>query len=491
MQTKLGEPTIAIVGRPNVGKSTLFNRLIGRRRAITDPTPGVTRDPVVATARIDGRPLRVVDTGGYTTDGDELAQAISDRALAEIRDADVVLLVVDGTGLTALDELFLDELRPYKDRLVLVVNKIDAPERESLVWDFYRLGLERVVGISAAHARGTEELLEAIDEVLGAAWIEGVERWRAADREDALRERERRGRRGRDWFDEEASEGGPAAEGEAAAAGAETAHGDEAPRTLSIAVLGQPNTGKSTLVNRLTERESSLVSPVPGTTRDVIEGEFEFAGYRHRILDTAGIRRKNRVSENIEYYSVTRAIDTIEEADVVVLLVDAEKGLSDQDKKIAALVVDRGRGLVIGLNKWDLLPQIANQFEAVRDRILFVFPVITFAPIIPLSAQTGSGVKELLKAVGTVHRQLHHRVDTGNLNRHLERWVEQTPPPVRGRGRLKIRYMTQVQRLPVTFVAFVNRKKGFPESYVSYLKNRIRADFGLSSIPFRLELRER
>ena len=499
VQTKLGEPTIAIVGRPNVGKSTLFNRLIGRRRAITDPTPGVTRDPVAATARIDGRPLRVVDTGGYTTDGDELAQAISDRALAEIRDADVVLLVVDGTGLTALDELFLDELRPVEDRLVLVVNKIDAPERESLVWDFYRLGLERVVGVSAAHARGTEALLEAIDEVLGPEWIEGVERWRAADREDALRERERRGRRGRDWFDEEASEGGTAAtdaaddvgpDAEAAPNGDGAAPG-EAPRTLSIAVLGQPNTGKSTLVNRLTERESSLVSPVPGTTRDVIEGEFEFAGYRHRILDTAGIRRKNRVSENIEYYSVTRAIDTIEEADVVVLLVDADKGLSDQDKKIAALVVDRGRGLVIGLNKWDLLPQIANQFEAVRDRILFVFPVITFAPIIPLSAQTGSGVKELLKAVGKVHRQLHHRVDTGNLNRHLERWVEQTPPPVRGRGRLKIRYMTQVQRLPVTFVAFVNRKKGFPESYVSYLKNRIRADFGLSSIPFRLELRER
>ena len=454
VQTWLSEPTIAIVGRPNVGKSTLFNRLIGRRRAITDPTPGVTRDPVSAAATIDDRPLRVVDTGGYTTEGDELARAISDRALGEIREADVVLLVVDGTGLTALDELFLDELRPYEDRLVLVVNKIDAPERESLVWDFYRLGLARVVGVSAAHARGTEELLEAIDEVLGAAWIE----------EDAA----------------------SASESEAAPTGAA-----EVPRTLSIAVLGQPNTGKSTLVNRLTERESSLVSPIPGTTRDVIEGAFEFDGLRHRILDTAGIRRKNRVSENIEYYSVTRAIDTIEEADVVVLLIDADKGLSDQDKKIAALVVDRGRGLVIGLNKWDLLPQIGNQFEAVRDRILFVFPVISFAPIVPLSAQTGSGVKELLTAVDKVHRQLHHRVDTGNLNRHLERWVEQTPPPVRGRGRLKIRYMTQVQRLPVTFVAFVNRKKGFPESYVSYLKNRIRADFGLSSIPFRLELRER
>ncbi|MFW5745032.1 MAG: ribosome biogenesis GTPase Der [Spirochaetota bacterium] len=482
VQTRLSEPTIAIVGRPNVGKSTLFNRLIGRRRAITDPTPGVTRDPVSAATTIDGRPLRVVDTGGYTTEGDELAQAISDRALGEIREADVVLLVVDGTGLTALDELFLDELRPYKDRLVLVVNKIDAPERESLVWDFYRLGLARVVGVSAAHARGTEELLEAIDEVLGAAWIEAVAGRRAADHQEALRERGR-GRRGA-WFDEEDA---ACAQGSEAAPTGEV----EVPRALSIAVLGRPNTGKSTLVNRLTERESSLVSPVPGTTRDVIEGEFEFAGYRHRILDTAGIRRKNRVSENIEYYSVTRAIDTIEEADVVVLLVDAEKGLSDQDKKIAALVVDRGRGLVIGLNKWDLLPQIGNQFEAVRDRILFVFPVISFAPIVALSAHTGSGVKELLTAVDRVHRQLHHRVDTGNLNRHLERWVEQTPPPVRGRGRLKIRYMTQVQRLPVTFVAFVNRKKGFPQSYVSYLKNRIRADFGLSSIPFRLELRER
>lgn len=439
-------PTLAIAGRPNVGKSTLFNRLIGRRRAITDATPGVTRDPVGGLADLDGRPVRVVDTGGYTTQGDEMARAISDRALAEIARADVVLLVVDATEFTALDEIFLEQLRPFRDKLVLVVNKIDTPERQNLVWDFYNLGLEHVVGISATHARGTDELIEAVEEVFEARGV-----------------------------------GKPFP-------GAEQPPAEE---IISLAVLGQPNTGKSTLVNRLTGAEGSLVSPVPGTTRDVIEGEFVWNAMRYRILDTAGIRRKNKVSENIEYYSVTRAIDTIEDAEVVVLLIDAEKGLSEQDKKLSSLVVDRGRGLVLALNKWDLMPDIPNQFEAVRDRIHFVFPVISFAPVIPLSAQTGMGVPELLAAIGRVHRQLHHRVDTGKLNRHLEQWVERTPPPVRGNRRLKIRYMTQVQRLPVTFVAFVSRKKAFPDSYVGYLKNQIRADFGLSSIPFRLELRER
>jgi GTPase len=444
-------PVIAIVGRPNVGKSTLFNRLVGRRRAITDPTPGVTRDPVAALAQIDGRDVRLVDTGGYTTDADDLSRAISGRALGELDHADAILLVVDATELTALDELFLERLRPFESRLILVVNKIDTPERGTLVWDFYRLGVSRVVGFSAAHGRGGEALADALDEILG----------------DHGRDR-----------------GAPATDVADVRPPA-----SEVPITLSI--LGKPNTGKSTLVNRLTGSDGSIVSPVAGTTRDVIEGEFLWNSSRFRVLDTAGIRRKNKVSENIEYYSVTRAIDTINESEVVVLLVDAEEGLSEQDKKIAALVVERGRGLVIGLNKWDLLPRVGNQFEAIRDKTLFMFPVISFAPIVPVSAQSGKGVPELLEAVGQVHRQLHHRVDTGKLNRHLEKWLERTPPPVRGRGRLKVRYMTQVQRLPVTFIAFVSRTKGFPDSYVGYLKNQIRADFGLSSISFRLELRER
>ena len=440
-------PTIAIVGRPNVGKSTLFNRLIRRRRSITDPTPGVTRDPVAVMTDLGGLPVRIVDTGGYTTNTDEMARAISERALAEIESADVVLLVVDATDLTPADELFVEELRRFENRLILVANKIDTPERENLVWDFYRLGLARIVGVSAAHGRGTEELIEAVFELL-----ESRPENRVAETKPIP---------------------------------------EDIPGTISIAVLGRPNTGKSTLVNRLTDREGSIVSAIPGTTRDVIEGEFARGDQRYRILDTAGIRRKSRVSQNIEYYSVTRAIDTIEEAEAIVLLIDAENGLADQDKKIASLIVDRGRGLVIGLNKWDLMPKVGNQFEAVRDRIRYMFPVISFAPIIPLSAHTGKGVKELLDAVEMVRRQLYYRIETGVLNRHLEKWLDRTPPPVRGRGRLKVRYITQVQRLPVTFIAFVNRSKGFPDSYVSYLKNQIRADFGLSSIPFKLELRER
>jgi GTP-binding protein len=435
------------VGRPNVGKSTLFNRLIGRRKAITDPTPGVTRDPVAATGSLAGREVRFVDTGGYTTDADPLARAISERALRELGTADVILFLVDVTGATALDEVFLEQLRPFADRLIVVVNKLDTELRDDLIWDFYQLGVETVVGVSAAHGRGMDALADA---VLARLPEEGTP-------EERLR----------------------------------SDVSDPGSGVIKIAVLGQPNTGKSTLVNRITETDASLVSDVPGTTRDVIEGAFERDGRVFGILDTAGIRRKKKVSENIEYYSVTRAIDTIAEADVVVLMVDANKGLSDQDKKIASLVVERGRGLVLALNKWDLLPQVGNQFDAVRDRILFLFPVISFAPMIPLSAQTGKGVDDLIKAVVTVHNQLYHRIDTGKLNRHLAQWLERTPPPVRGRGRLKIRYITQVQRLPVTFIAFVNRTKGFPDSYVGYLKNQIRADFGLSSIPFRLELRER
>lgn len=437
-------PRVAIVGRPNVGKSTLFNRLLGRRRAITDATPGVTRDPVEVKAELGGRSVLLVDTGGYTTERDELAELISARAIAVLSASDLIVLLLDATDVTALDLEFMERLRPFNDRMMLVVNKIDTEARENLVWDFYEYGITPVIGISSAHGRGIEEL---VDHILVALPSES-EYVQAPDESD--------------------------------------------PGEIRIAVLGQPNTGKSTLVNRLTGSMSSMVSPVPGTTRDVIEGRFEANGVNFYVLDTAGIRRKKKVSENIEYYSVTRAIDTIEQADVVVLLVDAEKGLSEQDKKIAALVVDRGRGLILGLNKWDLLPDVANQFEAVEDRIRYMFPIISFAPLLPLSAEKGTGIPSLLKEIQNVRSQLLHRVETGTLNRHLADWVERTPPPVHGhRGRPKFRYMTQTNRLPVTFVAFVKHKKAIPESYVGYLKNQIRNDFGMTKIPFRLELRER
>ncbi|MBU8913708.1 MAG: ribosome biogenesis GTPase Der [Spirochaetales bacterium] len=446
-------PQVAIVGRPNVGKSTLFNRLVGRRRAITDPTPGVTRDPVGHRATLAGHEVQVVDTGGFTTGGDELARAISERALRAIDQSDVVLLVVDGTDLTALDEEFLEQLRPYGARLVLVVNKLDTDKRDDLVWEFHALGVDRVVGVSAAHGRGIQELGAAVHPLL----------------------------------DVQPNAGQADADGPAAAEADTDDEGD----IIRLAILGQPNTGKSTLVNRLTASDNSLVSSQPGTTRDVIEGAFEWGSRRFYVLDTAGIRRKSKVTENIEYYSVNRAISTIKEAEVVVLLVDAEKGLTEQDKKISALVVEKGRGIILALSKWDVMPKIGNQFQAIRDRIDFLFPILRFAPLVPVSGLTGSGVDNVLDAVVKVRSQLHHRVETGKLNRHLAKWVEENPPPMRGRRRPKIKYMTQVDRLPVTFIAFVSNRRGIAESYVQYLRNRIRADFGLDKIPIRLELRHR
>ncbi|MEE8441292.1 MAG: ribosome biogenesis GTPase Der, partial [Spirochaetia bacterium] len=445
-------PQIAIVGRPNVGKSTLFNRLVGHRRAITDSTPGVTRDPVGHRATLAGLEVQLVDTGGFTTDGDELARAISERALRTIDQSEVVLLVVDGTDLTALDQEFLEQLRPCGARLVLVVNKLDTDKRDDLVWEFHALGVDRVVGISAAHGRGMEELEAAVQPLLN------------AEPAGAL----------------------PSVLG-AGVLGARYPGADDESDVVRLAILGQPNTGKSTLVNRLTESNNSLVSSQPGTTRDVIEGSFEWNSHRFLVLDTAGIRRKSKVTENVEYYSVNRAINTIKDAEVVVLLVDAEKGLTEQDKKISALVVEKGRGIILALSKWDLMPRIGNQFQAIRDRIDFLFPILRFAPLVPISGLTGSGVDLVLDAVLQVRSQLHHRVETGKLNRHLAKWIEENPPPIRGRRRPKIRYMTQVDRLPVTFVAFVSNRRGIAESYVGYLRNRIRADFGLDKIPIRLE----
>jgi GTP-binding protein len=259
---------------------------------------------------------------------------------------------------------------------------------------------------------------------------------------------------------------------------------------MRLAVLGKPNTGKSTLVNRLTGTEGSLVSEVPGTTRDVLEGRFLYKDMSYRILDTAGIRRKRSVREDVEYYSVNRAIGSIRDADVVLLVIDVVEGLSDQDKKIAQLVVQEGRGIVLVLSKWDLLPDVGNQFAAMQDKVRFFFPVLDFAPIVRVSALNGTGMKKLLDTTYGVYRQLHRRVDTSDLNVALRRWVEQTPPP-RDNGRAyRVRYATQISAKPVRFVFFVNRRRGFPRPYVQYLMNRVRSDLGFSMVPIRIEIRE-
>jgi GTP-binding protein len=258
---------------------------------------------------------------------------------------------------------------------------------------------------------------------------------------------------------------------------------------IAIALLGKPNTGKSTLANRLTASEASIVSPLPGTTRDVVEGVFWYKNRTFKILDTAGIRRRSRVTEHIEYYSVNRAIKAIDQADLVFLVIDAKEGLSDQDKKIAALAHEKGRGIIMVLNKWDTLPPMKNQLQAVQDRIRFLFAKMEYAPIIPVSAKDGSGIDPLLNTAVRLYGQLIRHIDTGILNRALEDWLAEYPPPIGPQTRFKIKYALQVSDKPVRFVFFVSRPQAVSAAYVSYLRNKIRKDLGFSQIPVAIEIR--
>ncbi|NBF39253.1 MAG: ribosome biogenesis GTPase Der, partial [Spirochaetes bacterium] len=389
---------------------------------------------------------------------------VAQRSLEAAFIADVIILVMDVTMVAPEDESYMEQLAPVRDRVVLAVNKVDNEAREHEAWNFYRYGFADVVPVSAEHGRNVDALVEVV--------------LRRLDEHEAL----------------EAAQAAEAAAGAEAEAGEGETGADAAAvaeqRRIRVAVLGQPNTGKSTLVNALTGSDTSLVSELPGTTRDVVEGTFEYRGVAYELLDTAGIRRKQSVTENVEYYSVNRAIGSIAEADVVLLLVDAEKGLSDQDKKIARLIVERGRGLLLVLNKWDLMEGITNALNAVSDRIRFVFPILSFAPIVPVSAVEKTGFNKLLDTTYRAYSQLQKRIGTGELNRALAAWTELHPPPYVHGKRVKLHYITQVSAHPVVFVLFVSRSRGFPGSYQGYIVNRIREEFGFTDVPVRMDLRE-
>jgi GTP-binding protein len=435
-------PLVVLAGRPNVGKSTLFNRLLHRRRAITDPTPGVTRDPVEADAFIRGRPLRLVDTGGFRLERGPAAgqfdSLVTGKTLETLKRADLIVLILEAGEVTPEDEEFIELLRPYRDHLLVAVNKTEGGRREAEAWNLLSLGFEKIHPVSAEHGDNVAELEEAIT---GRLDFSGVEA------------------------------------------------GDGAARPVRIALLGRPNTGKSTLSNRLTASAASLVSEIPGTTRDVVEGGFFWKSKPFLVLDTAGIRRRSRVTENIEYYSVNRAIKAIDDADIVFLMIDALEGLSDQDKKIAALAHDRGRGIIMVLNKWDAMPAVKNSFEAVSDRIRFLFGQMEYAPIVPVSARDGTGLDNLLNTALRMYGQLTTRIETGRLNQALARWLAGYPPPTGPRTRFKVKYAVQSSDNPVAFIFFVSRPGAVSEAYVSYLKNRIRKDLGFSLIPVAVELR--
>lgn len=433
-------PVISIIGRPNVGKSTLFNRLIGKRRAITDPTPGVTRDPIPERCLIGNNFVTLVDSGGVKQEIEGLDDLVSKKSLSLLEKSDLILLMLDCMNITAEDEILIEQLRPYTEKILLVVNKVDDPSRENHIWEYYEYGFQRIVGISAEHGLNIDELEETI---LGMLDLE------------------------------------------------ELIEPEEEIESVKIAVLGKPNTGKSTLTNLLVGEDVSIVSDIAGTTRDVVRGAFVYKGTDFTILDTAGIRRKNKVGEDVEYYSVNRAIKTIDEADVVLLMIDSEIGLSDQDKKIANLIVRRGKGIIMVLNKIDNLSGIENEIAAIKDKIRFFFPILNFAPICSISALEGLNIPAMLDTVWSVWKQLNKRIDTSIINNALSDWRESYTPPRGASGHYKVLYGTQVSTTPVRFLFFVNRIKDFPEIYEKYLKNCIRRDLGFSMIPIEVGLRER
>jgi GTP-binding protein len=464
-------PLVVIAGRPNVGKSTLFNRLLHSRRAITDPTPGVTRDPIEAAAVIAGRPVRLIDTGGFKLDRkdgedheDELDRLVMRRTLECTEEADLIVLMFEAGELTPEDEEFVALLRPRREKILAVVNKTEGGRREGESWNLLSLGFDELVMISAEHGDRVAELEETIAGRLtfGKTKDEDVSDLPDPGLSDAA-----------DLPGSPRSDVFPLA-GE---------------QPIVLALLGKPNTGKSTLSNRLTSSAASIVSPAPGTTRDVVEGTFVFRNRTFRVLDTAGIRRKSRVSENIEYYSVNRAIKAIGDADIVFLLIDAEEGLSDQDKKIASLACEKGRGVILVLNKWDRMPALKNTENAVKDRIRYFFGQMEYAPIVPLSAMNGNGVEALLKLAIRMEGELRRRTETAALNQALARWLAECPPPQGPRTRFSVKYAVQVSENPVKFVFFVSRPAAVTEAYRSYLRNKIRKDLGYSMIPVALEIR--
>ena len=438
-----GLPVIAIAGRPNVGKSTLFNRFMNRRLAIVDPTPGVTRDPVEGDAFLNGNPVHLVDTGGYKLQRDEgtkeaeLDALVVERSLSVIEKADLVLLLLEAGQITGEDEEFILKLRPYWDKVIAAVNKTEGGRKESEAWEFAKFGFNELIFISAAHGDNIGELTDALVSRLDFSKVKEIET------EEPIR----------------------------------------------IAIMGKPNTGKSTLSNRLTHTEASIVSDYAGTTRDTVEGEFEYRQKKFIVLDTAGIRRKAKVNENVEYYSVNRAIKTLSRADIVFLLIDAEEGLSEQDKKICSLAFERGRGIIFVLNKWDTQPQDKKNFRDRKEWINIMFGQMEFAPIVAVSALEGTGIKNLLDTALELYSQLTRKIETSALNAALKDWLFKYPPPASKTAHFKIRYMTQTQTNPVSFLIFATRPEVVPQTYITFLKNQIRKDLGFDKIPVQLELK--
>lgn len=460
------KPVIAIVGRPNVGKSTLFNRLIGRRSALVDPTPGVTRDRREGDAMLGKLRFTAVDTAGLEeapeSDVESEMQLQTQRAIDE---ADAALLIFDArAGITPLDRHFADMMRKSRSPVILVANKCEARAADAGRLEAYELGLGEPVAIASEHGIGMPDLEDAIVEALeGFAWDE-------EDRDPYARE---------DVHGSDEEIGEEFDEGEE-----EVYHGP-----LQLAIVGRPNVGKSTLVNKLLGDERVITGPEAGITRDAISIEWTWQGTPIKLIDTAGMRRKARIDKKIEKLSVGDTLEAIRFAHVVVLVVDATMMPEKQDLVIARHIIDEGRAIVIAVNKWDVVEDGPAALKLMFDRMEISLPQIRGVPVVTLSALTSRGIHKLLPEVLSVYEIWNRRVPTGPLNRWLGVAVERHPPPIFHGRRLRVRYITQSKSRPPTFVVFTSQPKGMPESYTRYLTNGIREKFDFPGVPIRINLR--
>ena len=432
---------MAVVGRPNVGKSTLFNKIIGQRLSIVDDTPGVTRDRIYGDGEWLGRKMMFVDTGGIEPKTDDIILS-SMRAQAElaIETASVIVFVTDiKTGVTAADMDVASMLQKSGKPIVLCVNKCDAiGDTPMEFYEFYNLGLGDPIAVSSVHGHGTGDLLDAVIENIPV-----------------------------EEFD------------------------DEEEDIINVAVIGKPNAGKSSLINQIAGEERSIVSNIAGTTRDAIDTRIDKNGVKYNFIDTAGLRRKSKVEDKIEKYSVLRAKMAIERADVCVIMIDGVDGFTEQDSKVAGLALEQGRACIIAVNKWDAVEKDGTTMDSFRKKLMNDFSFMPYAPIIFISAKTGQRVDRLFELIKYVNEQNTMRISTGMLNDILADATARVQPPSDKGKRLKIYYMTQASTKPPTFVCFCNKAELFHFSYQRYLENQIRSTFGLEGTPVRFVIRER
>ena len=436
-------PTVVIVGRPNVGKSTLFNRLVGKKQALVDDRPGVTRDRRVGDATLLGLEFRIVDTAGYEDeDPATLPGRMRTQTEAAVRDADIALFLIDAReGLTPLDEEIARWLRTGKTPVIVAANKAEGRGGEAGRLEAYALGLGEPIAISAEHGDGVVDLFESLRPHVE-AYEPQVE-------------------------DDDETEGGP----------------------LKLAIVGRPNAGKSTLVNRMLGHERMITGPEAGITRDSITVEWSWQGQQVRLVDTAGLRKKAKVDDKLERLSVADTRRSIDRSEVVLLLLDATRGLEVQDLKIADATVEEGRVLIIAVNKWDIADNASALFNGIKAALEEGLSQLKGVPVLTVSAKTGKGIDQILKAAFELREAWSRRVGTGELNRWFETAIEANPPPAPKGKRIKLRYITQIKNRPPSFVVFGNRTDELPDSYRRYLVNALRRDLKLGPVPLRLSFR--